>query len=47
MVVAVIRSSRLQLGAGDTETFTPSSTAGINPSCGKELNVAGGPAYYR
>ena len=30
-----------------TETFTPSSTAGINPSCGKELNVAGGPAYYR
>ena len=47
MVVAVIRSSRLQLGAGDTETFIPSSTAGINPSCGKELNVAGGPAYYR
>ena len=30
-----------------TGTFTPSSTAGINPSCGKELNVAGGPAYYR
>ena len=43
MVVAGIRSSRLQLGAGNTETFTPSSTAGINPSCGKELNVAGGP----
>ena len=45
MVVAGIRSSRLQLGAGNTETFTPSSTAGINPSCGKMLNVAGGPAY--
>ena len=34
MVVTGIRSSRLQLGAGNTETFTPSSAAGINPSCG-------------
>ena len=45
MVVAEIRSSRLELGAGKTETFAPSSTAGINPSCGKALNVAGGPTY--
>ena len=40
MVVAGIRSSRLQLGVGNTETFAPSSTAGINSSCGKALNVA-------
>ena len=46
MVVAGIRSSRLELGAGNTETFAPSSTAGINPSRGKALNVAGDPAYY-
>ena len=47
MVVAGIRSSRLELDAGNTETFAPSSTSGINPSCGKALNVAVGPAYYR
>ena len=47
MVVAGIRSGRLELGAGSTETFAPSSAAVINPSCGKALNVAGGPAYYR
>ena len=47
VVVAGIRFSRLELGAGKTETFAPSSAAGINPSHGKALNVAGGPVYYR
>ena len=46
VVVTGIRSS-LELGAGNTETFVPSSTAGINLSCGKALNVAGGTAYYK
>ena len=40
MVVAGIRSGRLELGAGNTETFVPSSAAGINPESGKALNVA-------
>jgi len=47
MVVAGIRSGRLELGAGNTETFVPSSAAVINPVSGKALNVAGSPAYYR
>ena len=47
VVLAGIRSSRLELAAGNTETFFPSSAAGINPSCGNALNVADGPAYYR
>ena len=46
-VVAGIRSGRLELGAGNTETFVPSSAAVINPDSGKALNVAGSPAYYR
>ena len=40
------KSSRLELGAGNTETLAPSSAAGINPSCGKVLNVAGAPRNY-
>ena len=44
--VRVFMFSRLELGAGNTETLAPSSAAGINPSCWKALNVAAGPAYY-
>ena len=47
MVVAGIRSGRLELGAENTETLVPSSAAGINPGSGKALNVASSPAYYR
>ena len=39
MVVAGIRSGRLELGAENTETFVPSSAAGINPGSGKALPV--------
>ena len=35
VMVAGIRSSRLELGAGNTETFAPSSTAGITRAAGK------------